>query len=247
MRKLMTITTGLALVAAGVASTAANQSPKEAAIAELKKQLPNLTSPQVTESEISGLFQIIAGDQVFYWHPDGFLVLGEIWDVKKGKSLTAEKKEMVRNEREKALSPKIAKLPLDKAVKIGKGKNVVIEFTDPDCPFCRKADNFLSKRDDVTRYVFLFPLKNLHPQAVAKSAYILSQKDRAAALQDVFKGSFDKSVVPKFNEEGIGQVEENLKIGAELGITGTPVLIVNGSIVRGADLNRVKSLLESGP
>ncbi|ANA41757.1 hypothetical protein A2G06_16580 (plasmid) [Geobacter anodireducens] len=245
MKKFMTIATGLALVAAGVATTGANQSPKESAIAELKKQLPNLTAPQITESEISGLFQITAGDQVFYWHPDGFLVLGEIWDVKKGKSLTAEKKEMVRNEREKALGLKIAKLPLEKAVKIGNGKNVVIEFTDPDCPFCRKADDFLSKRDDITRYVFLFPLKNLHPQAAAKSAYILSKKDKAAALRDVFNGAFDKSAVPVFDVAALGQVEENLKMGADLGITGTPVIIVNGSIVRGADLNRVKSLLES--
>lgn len=131
----MTITTGLALVAAGVATTGANQSPKDAAIAELKKQLPNLTGPQITESEISGLFQVTAGDQVFYWHPNGFLVLGEIWDVKKGKSLTAEKKELARNERDKSLGTKIAKLPIEKAIKIGNGKNVIIEFTDPDCPY----------------------------------------------------------------------------------------------------------------
>ncbi len=245
MRKLMTITTGLALVAAGVATTGANQSPKDAAIAELKKQLPNLTAPQITESEISGLFQVTAGDQVFYWHPNGFLVLGEIWDVKKGKSLTAEKKELARNERDKALGTKIAKLPIEKAIKIGNGKNVIIEFTDPDCPYCRKSDEFLSKRGDITRYIFLFPLKNIHPQAASKSAYILSQNDKASALRKVFEGVYDRSAVPESDSTANEQVEENLKIGAELGISGTPVLIVNGSIVRGADLNRVKSLLES--
>lgn len=245
MRILKTIASALALIAAGVATTGANQSPIESAIAKLKKQLPNLTAPQITESEISGLFQVTAGDQVFYWHPDGFLVLGEIWDVKKGKSLTAEKKEMARNVRDRAFGAKIARLPLDKAVKIGNGKHVVIEFTDPDCPFCRKSDEFLTKRNDITRYVFLFPLKNIHPQATSKSAYILSQKDKASALREVFDGKFDKAPVPAVDSAASEQVEENLKIGAELGITGTPVLVVNGSIVRGADLNRVKSLLES--
>jgi thiol:disulfide interchange protein DsbC len=30
-------------------------------------------------------------------------------------------------------------LDLDKALRIGTGKTTVIEFTDPDCPYCRKA------------------------------------------------------------------------------------------------------------
>ena len=29
-------------------------------------------------------------------------------------------------------------LNLDKALKIGTGKTTIIEFTDPDCPYCRQ-------------------------------------------------------------------------------------------------------------
>jgi len=245
MRKLMTIATGFALLTAGAATAFAEQSPSDVAIAELKKQLPNLTAPQLTASEIPGLYQIIAGDQVFYWSPDGYLVTGEVWNVKEGKNITAEKRERARAERDKALAPKIAKLPLEKAVKIGNGKTVVIEFTDPDCPFCRKADDFLSKRQDVTRYVFLFPLKKLHPQAEAKSAYVLSQKDKASALKEVFRGTFDESPIPSFDSSAVSLVRENLKLGEELGVTGTPVMIINGTIVRGARLDKLELLLES--
>lgn len=244
MRKLMVLATGFALMTASMTTAYAEPSGMDLAIAELKKQLPNLSTPKLRQSEIPGLWEITAGDQVFYWHPNGYLLQGEVWDVKAGKNISAEQREIARAERDKALVPKIAQLPLEKAVKIGNGKNIVIEFTDPDCPYCRRTDDFLSKRDDVTRYVFLFPLK-MHKDAEAKSAYILSQTNRAAALKSVFKGAFDNVPVPQFELGAVNKVQENLKLGAELGVTGTPVLIVNGTIVRGADLKKLELLLES--
>lgn len=244
MRKLMVLATGFALMTASMTTAYAETSGMDLAIAELKKQLPNLSTPKLRQSEIPGLWEITAGDQVFYWHPNGYLLQGEVWDVKAGKNISAEQREMARAERDKALVPKIAQLPLEKAVKIGNGKNIVIEFTDPDCPYCRRTDDFLSKRNDVTRYVFLFPLK-MHKDAEAKSAYILSQKDKVAALRGIFKGSYDNVPVPQFELGAVNKVQENLKLGAELGVTGTPVLIVNGIFVRGADLKKLELLLES--
>src|SRR5574340_1146888 len=47
-------------------------------------------------------------------------------------------------------------LPLDKAIKIGDGGTTVIEITDPDCPFCRRASAYLSAKNDITRYVFFY-------------------------------------------------------------------------------------------
>ena len=240
----MVLATGFAFMTASMTNAYADNSGMDIAIAELKKQLPNLSTPKLRQSEIPGLWEITAGDQVFYWHPNGYLLQGEVWDVKAGKNISAEQRELARAERDKALVPKIAQLPLEKAVKIGNGKNVVIEFTDPDCPYCRRTDDFLSKRNDVTRYVFLFPLK-MHKDAEAKSAYILSQKDKAAALRVVFRGAYDNAPVPQFEVEAVSKVQENLRLGGELGVTGTPVLIVNGTIVRGADLKKLELLLES--
>lgn len=222
-----------------------NKSAYDTLVADLKKQLPNLTAPQIAESPIPGLYEIVAGDQIFYWTPTGHLFMGEIFNVKEGKSITAAKKDAIRAERDKGLASKIAALPLDQAVKVGNGRTTVIEFTDPDCPYCRKADGFLAKRSDVTRYIFLFPLKSLHPKAVNKAAWILSQPDKAAALRSVFGGSFDDLEVPSYFPDAREIVESNLRLGNVLGITGTPVFFVNGSIVRGADINRLKLLLES--
>ena len=110
------------------------------------------------------------GPNIIYFHPEkDLLMFGEIW-TKDGKNMTAEKKGQARFAR-------LKDLPLDKAVKIGNGRNKVIEFTDPDCPYCRKASAFLKGRKDVTRYVFFFPLP-IHKEAEAHARYVLCSAKR---------------------------------------------------------------------
>jgi len=48
-------------------------------------------------------------------------------------------------------------VPLDKAIRIGDGKNVIVEFTDVDCQYCRTASSFLKDVGNLSRYnLFLF-------------------------------------------------------------------------------------------
>ena len=97
-------------------------------------------------------------------------MFGEIW-TKDGRNVTAEK-------RARIAAAKLKDVPLDKAVKIGNGRNKVIEFTDPDCPYCRKAAEFFKGRNDVTLYVFFFPLP-IHKDAQAHARYVLCAADKA--------------------------------------------------------------------
>ena len=76
-------------------------------------------------------------------------------------------------------------LDLDKAVKVGSGHTMVIEFTDPDCPFCRKAEAYFRNKPGVTRYIFFIPLSS-HPASKGKVQYILSAKDKARASRKRF-------------------------------------------------------------
>jgi thiol:disulfide interchange protein DsbC len=64
-----------------------------------------------------------------------------------------------------------------KSITIGSGAKTVFEFTDPDCPYCRKASKYFEGRTDVTRHVFFYPLPR-HPKAKDKAQYILSQDER---------------------------------------------------------------------
>lgn len=201
----------------------------------LKKSFPNLRVDSVTESPVKGLYEIVAGEQVLYFSPDGYLMFGEIWS-KDGKNLTAEM-------RDKVLAEKVKSIPLDKAFKIGNGPRQVIEFTDPDCPYCRKVDGLLSKRTDITRYVFFFPLRQIHPDAEKKVLYILSQKDGEKAFREVVSGALDGKPLPETAQKN-AMLEEMEKVAKSVGVRGTPALWIDGTAVNGADIPRITALLD---
>ena len=77
------------IITAGIAGANENLKPE---VDSLKKNFPNLRVDNVKESPIKGLFEIVAGNQVFYFSPDGYLMFGELWS-KDGKNLTAEMRE----------------------------------------------------------------------------------------------------------------------------------------------------------
>ena len=226
---------GLILVVIITAGFAAAKEDFKTETDNLKKNFPNLRVDSVKESPIKGLYEIVAGNQVFYFSPDGYLMFGELWS-KDGKNLTAEM-------REKVLSEKVKSIPLDKALKIGSGPRQVIEFTDPDCPYCRKVDEFLAKRTDVTRYVFFFPLRQIHPDAENKVRYILSQKDREKALREVVSGALDGKPAPESVHQD-AMLEEMEQVAKSVGVRGTPALWIDGTAVNGADIPRITALLD---
>jgi len=239
INRFSVLISGLAVMIATVGLSAANDNNSEKVKADLTKTFPNLKNiGDIRESPLKGLYEVSAGDQVFYFSPDGFLVFGEIWS-RDGKNLTAAIKEEV-------LAKKVKELPLEKAMKVGNGPKTVIEFTDPDCPYCRKVDKFLSERTDITRYIFFFPLRQSHPDAEKKSRYILSQVDKSKALKDVVSGSLDGKSIPVKDGDYVLQLKEMEEIGAAMGLRGTPALWIDGEFVNGADLNRITALLKRG-
>ncbi len=135
-----------------------------------------------------------------------------------------------------------AELDLDKAVKVGSGKITVIEFTDPDCPYCRKAEEFFGKRTDVTRYIFLVPLP-MHHDAPAKAQYILSATDGAAAYGSVMGGALDRKQPEGITEQGRKRLAEHEEIAKNAKVGGMPTFIISGVIIEGLDLNRINKLL----
>jgi thiol:disulfide interchange protein DsbC len=134
-------------------------------------------------------------------------------------------------------------LDLDKAVKIGTGKIMVIEFTDPDCPFCRKAEAYFQAKPGVTRYVFFIPLPS-HPASKGKVQYILSAKDKARAYREVLSSSFDKSKLAEITPEGVKLQKEHQEIARANKMTSTPTFMIYGRIIEGFDLNRLEPLLK---
>lgn len=215
--------------------TLAVESIDEKAADQMAKMFPKTGIDGFSPSPIPGLYEVTAGSQIFYFSPEGYLVLGEIWS-KDGQSVTAERRDQI-------IAEKVKTLPLDKAVTIGNGPNQVIEFTDPDCPYCRKLDAYLTERKDITRHIFFFPL-NIHPKAKEKARYILCSEDQETAKQEVFTGKLDKEL-PSLKNCSTTLLDDHLRLAGAVGVRGTPTLWVNGKKIGGANIEAIASVLDN--
>lgn len=208
----------------------------------LGNAFPQLKIDSMKMSEIPGVYEVISGQNVFYFFPEKELILLGDLVTKEGRSLTQDR-------RQSLMAEKFKDLPLEKAVKIGTGKHQVIEFTDPDCPYCRRASGALKGRTDMTRYVFFAPLA--HPNALPKIHHILHAKDKSKAYEAMMGGAeVPKPVPAEYPEEIKRLASEHMDLARKVGVTGTPTFYLNGTLVVGADMQKIDSLLkeaESAP
>lgn len=235
--KKISVVLAIILTFFATSSFAANESQQriQEVKTDLKASFPQLAFNQIAPTPVKGVYEVISGENVIYYAPDSdILFFGELW-TKEEKNLTQETKDRLVRE-------KLARLPLDRAVKIGNGPKVVIEVTDPDCGYCRKGSDFLDTvEDQVTRYIFFFPLEQVHPDAAAKCEYILSARDQVRAYKEVMSGKYDKKPLPAFTDKG--RLAIHKEVSNELGLRGTPAYWIDGTAVSGANIPAMKKLL----
>lgn len=226
----------LVLLLLPLSACAAQQQKQIGAVtSSLSQYYPQLKAQGIEPTPVAGIYEVVLdNNDIIYFAPaSGHIFLGELWSPN-GRSLT-------RDSKSRRLAAKIDMFPLDKALKIGDGPIQVIEVTDPDCPFCRKSSEFFAARDDVTRYVFLFPLDRLHPQADAKARFILSSDDPESAYEDVFGGRYDNQPLPAFNDNGL--LDLHRQIASKVGVTGTPQFWIKGRHISGFNPQDFETLL----
>ena len=116
-------------------------------------------------------------------------------------------------------------------------------------PYCRRAEEFFKNREDITRYIFLFPLDQIHPKSAAKSREVLCSKEPSKAYIKAMEGELDKADLKGCGgrEEEVGQIlAEYRQWGERMGVSGTPMLWVNKKQIQGADIQKLESYLVSG-
>jgi len=184
----------------------------------------------ITKLPYGDLYEVIInGVNVLYTDSKGQVGLfGNLVELKTRKNLT----ELRRDE---LLVVDFSKLPLDKAiVKVkGNGSRKLAIFTDPDCPYCKQLEKELTNVTDVTVYIFLLPLTQLHPDASREATAIWCSKDRVKAWDDFMQSG---------KEPGEGKAAECTtpiadiaKLAQQLNISGTPgIVFSNGKLVPGA-------------
>lgn len=203
------------------------------------KDFPHLEITGVRKTPIPGLYELETGPNLIYYYPDkGLVVFGEIWN-RQGKSLTGER-------RQEITAKKAGEIPLARAtLTIGSGKNTIIEFTDPGCPYCRKAAAFLKGRKDVTRYIF-FLTQPKNPKAGDTIAYILCAQDRQKAYEEVMEGKPDKKGdKAACQDKAAAMIEDHRNIASAAGVRGTPAFWINGAFVSGANIPGIEALLDA--
>jgi thiol:disulfide interchange protein DsbC len=212
----------------------------------LKKNFPAISFESMTPSNIPGLYEVTADRRIFYYAPGAESIVGGPIVTKDGRNLTDEKFQAMELKRLSAIAKKLKDVPLDKALKIGSGKNTVIEITDPDCSYCRRAAQFFQGRTDVTKYIFFYPLP-MNKDSEPKIRYIFCAKDKAKAYEDVMAGKMDDM---KFQVCHDSAVEALAKVHKEtalaLGVTGTPLFFINDQPVMGANIPVIEKLLGGG-
>jgi thiol:disulfide interchange protein DsbC len=193
---------------------------------KLSAKLQNTQIDKVTKSnDIDGLYEIDSGKNVFYTDANAErLILGHVFTLE-GKDLTQQKLDEKQAQAIKEV------IDLKKAIKIGNGKHEVIEFTDPECPFCRRAEAMMQDAN-VTKYIFFTPLP-FHKVAKPLAIDILCAKDQASEYEKVMRSEKDK-VELLTCKDGEEKLKEMMEIGNKFGVTGTPLLIIDGKEVRGA-------------
>jgi protein-disulfide isomerase len=156
--------------------------------------------------------------------------------------------------------PRTAVDPLGPARGPADAKVTIIEFSDYQCPFCRRAEptvaEVLAKNEGKVRFVFRhFPLDRIHPQAraAAEAAACAAEQGKfweyhaalfaegvqfdragldAVATQVGLEPAAFKTCVDERKTQAL--VEADVKAGEAAGVTGTPAFFINGIPLRGA-------------
>lgn len=193
----------------------------------IESRFPGTHVLNVQPSVIPGLYELFMGDQIVYTDVTGaHLVVGPMVDTQTHQNLTeARLNDFGRID--------FKTLPFQRAIKVvkGNGSRQFAVFSDPDCPYCQALEKSLLSVNDVTMYVFLFPIAQLHPQAPEKAHAIWCAKDRAAAWS---QWMHEKKLPPAGTCSG-DPVDELQQLGDRLHINSTPTLFfTDGRRVAGA-------------
>ncbi len=181
--------------------------------------LPNVRVDGIRVTPVAGLYEVTMGPRVVYVTGDGrYLLQGELIDLELRKNLT---------------TPRLQNLKLSSVDAVGEANMLVYEptetqhtvtvFTDIDCAFCRKfhksMDDYLSRGIKI-RYL-LFPRAGRSSASYIKAVSVWCAADRKEAMTQAKSG---KPVEPAYCQHPI---QEHMRVGVQMGVTGTPALLLD--------------------
>jgi thiol:disulfide interchange protein DsbC len=203
----------------------------------LKERMPQIQPiDEVRRTPMPGLFELrVDGTDIYYTDGTGnFLLQGQLIDTRTQRNLTEDRQQKIS-----AIDFKT--LPLKDAITIvrGKGERKLAIFEDPNCGYCKRFERELQKADNLTVYLFLYPI--LGKDSVEKSKAIWCAKEPGKAWQDWMV----HDAAPAAPSCDTAVLKRNVDFGQKMKITGTPTLVfIDGTRVPGAiELAQVEKML----
>jgi len=211
----------LLLLSVSFAHAAETDKTADAIKDTLQKNYEQLIGPvsQVNKSPISGLYEVITGDHIFYTDKTAqYLIDGSMFDLKARRNLTEARARVL-------FAVDFNKLPLELAVKKvkGNGSRKMAYFTDPNCGFCKKLEHEMQSVDNVTLYLFLYPI---FEGSAEKVQAIWCSDDKVKAWDDLMINGIQPA--PGKCDAPSNKV---LALGKNLKVNGTPALIFANGII----------------
>lgn len=226
---------GLAPVAlAADAAPKAAPAPKAAAAdprIELAARIPGVKPEELRPSAVPGLYELSRGADVTYVSADGkYILTGDLYQIAK----TGTYPNLSEARRRELRSARMAEVPESKMIVFaptGAPKYTVTVFTDPDCAWCRKLHSQIAEYNKLgikVRYAF-FPREGPDTEAWTKSEAVWCSADRRSALTQAKLGKDVKAA-----KCASTPVRETWEVGHEIGIEGTPGLVLaDGELIPG--------------
>lgn len=221
----------LRLVALALCLVVSSATANEAQIRKvLERKLGAVRIEGVVPAPVAGLWEVRYrtpnGVQVVYTDAAAnHIIQGRIYDLENDKDLTDERLRKLN-------AIRFDSLPLELAVKVtrGNGKRVLAMFSDPYCPACRQFERSLAQLDDLTVYVFMYPV--IRPENADHSRAVWCSSDRAKAWLELAAAPQPK--VPEAGTACADPVDKVLALGRKLAVNSTPTLfLTNGERLSG--------------
>lgn len=203
----------------------------------MQKKYPSVQVESVTKTPIAGIYEVFAGSEILYVdeNVNYLIVRGKLIDVARKTDLTDERMRVLT-------AVKFDQLPLGLAFRKvqGNGARKMAYFSDPNCPYCKQIEPNLAKLENVTIYIFLYPV--LGQDSYEKSKAVWCSKDRVKVWDEMMLNGNP----PKTTGTCDTPIEKILAYGRQKGISGTPTLFfADGQRVTGAiPADQLKKLLD---
>lgn len=185
----------------------------------LRKTAPELSFEDVRPSPVPGLYEAVTGTRVLYLTPDGkYMFSGNLIELESRRNLTQVRRAGLINRMFDAIGE-------HNMIVMGpkQAKRTITVFTDVDCPYCARLHLEIPRlnRAGVRVRYLLFPRGGTASETYRRSVAVWCASDRIKAV-GVAKagGKLDMKTCDN-------PVARHYALGQELGVEGTPTLVLD--------------------